>query len=89
MAAIVSINTFRVRVCVPIWFQEPGEKEIHIRLRLNCVLVIRRDQFTLDTFTIGDPDVGPFLFETFRPPIIGPIQNQVTKFELEIVWVTF
>ena len=43
----------------------------------------------MDTFTIGDPDIGPYLFETFRPPIIGPIQNQVTKFELEIVWVTF
>merc|ERR550517_873909 len=44
---------------------------------------------TLDTFTIGDPDIGPYLFETFRPPIIGPIQNQVMKFELEIAWVTF
>ena len=31
------------------------------------------DQITLDTFTIGDPDIGPYLFETFRPPIMGQI----------------
>ena len=47
------------------------------------------DDGTLDTFTIGDPDIGPHLFETFRPPIIGPISDRVMKFELEIVWVTF
>ena len=28
---------------------------------------------TLDTFTKGDPDIGPHLFQTFRPSIIGLI----------------
>ena len=28
---------------------------------------------TLDTFTLGDPDIGPPKSEIFRPPIISPI----------------
>ena len=47
------------------------------------------DEGTLDTFTIGDHDIGPHLFGTFRPSIIGSLLNQVMKFELEIVWVMF
>ena len=43
---------------------------------------------TLDTFTKGDPDIGPHLFKAFRPSIIGPIYNRVMKIELEIGGVT-
>ena len=42
----------------------------------------------LDTFTKGDPDIGPHLFKAFRPSIIGPIYNGVMKIELEIGGVT-
>ena len=38
--------------------------------------------YTLDASTIGDIDIGPHLFETFRPFIIGPIYNRVMKIEL-------
>ena len=38
-----------------------------------CIHIVFLPPSTLDTFTIGDPDIGPYLFETFRPPIIVPI----------------
>ena len=49
---------------------------------------IKFGPITLDTFTKGDPDIGPHLFKAFRPIIIGPIYNRVMKIELEIGGVT-
>ena len=50
--------------------------------------IFKIEQSTLDTFTKGDPDIGPHLFKAFRPSIIGPIYNRVMKIELEIGGVT-
>ena len=57
--------------------------------QIACSFQAKKHGVTLDTFTTGDPDIGPHLFGTFRPSIIGPLLNQVMKFELEIVWVMF
>ena len=53
-----------------------------------AVRLIPNFEYTLDTFTKGDPDIGPHLFKAFRPSIIGPIYNRVMKIELEIGGVT-
>ena len=46
----------------------------HGKLIIDLDNIFRQNLLgTLDTFTIGDPDIGPHLFETFWPSTIGPI----------------